>query len=401
MMNAPPEHRYTLILLLTLNAVSIVAMQFIVPAMPSLVSEFATTPAMVQLTLTLFMLGYAVFQIAYGPLSDRFGRKGLLLWATGVFVVGSFLGAVAPNIEVLILARVLQSVGAAAGFVLPPAVARDVYGHAGAPRAIGWISISAGIAAVISPYIGGLVHETAGWRWGMGLNGALGVAILMACWLFLTESHPTALRRAVGVAGLARGYAALARSQRFIGYLLAVAFVNGTFYAFFAGGTFVAIEILSLSPSQFGLLTMPLVLVFLPSAYLSVRMAARFGTTKIIVFGTLTTFVGSAGLLVVALSGSVSVVAMLFASVLIGWGNGQVIPNATAAAMNLFPKLAGTASASLGTAQMGMGAVASLLFGLLHNGTSTPMAALMAGMGLLAFVSCGLIVASRQRTAPV
>jgi DHA1 family bicyclomycin/chloramphenicol resistance-like MFS transporter len=235
----------------------------------------------------------------------------------------------------------------------------------------------------------------------MGLNGALGIAILMACWLFLTESHPAALRRAVGVAGLARGYAALARSQRFMGYLLAVAFVNGTFYAFFAGGTFVAIEILSLSPSQFGLLTMPLVLVFLPSAYLSVRMAARYGSTKIIVLGTLTTFVGSAGLLVVALSGNVSVVAMLFASVLIGWGNGQVIPNATAAAMNLFPKLAGTASASLGTAQMGMGAVASLLFGLLHNGTSTPMAALMAGMGLLAFVSCGLIVASRQRTAPV
>ena len=105
-------------------------------------------------------------------------------------------------------------------------------------------------------------------------------------------------------------------------------------------------------------------------------------------------------MLMMALFGNVSVGTLLFASLLIGWGNGQVIPNATAAAMNLFPKLAGTASASLGTAQMGMGAVASFLFGLLHNGTSTPMAALMAGMALLAVVSCGLIVASWQRAAP-
>jgi MFS transporter, DHA1 family, multidrug resistance protein len=400
MLKASPEHRHTLILLLTVNAVSIVAMQFIVPAMPSMVGEYATTPAMVQLTLTMFMLGYAAFQIAYGPLSDRFGRKGVLLWATAVFVIGSFLGMVAPNIEVLILARVLQSVGAAAGFVLPPAVARDVYGHDGAPRAIGWISISAGLAALLTPYLGGLVHETVGWRWGMGLNGVMGIGILAACWMFLTESHPPALRRAVGIAGLARGYATLVRSQRFMGYLLAVAFVNGAFYAFFAGGTFVAIEIMGLSPSQFGLLTIPVVLLFLPSAYLSVRMAARYGSTRIIAFGTLTTFVGSAGLLVVALSGNVNVAAMLVASAMLGWGNGQVIPNATAAALNLFPKLAGTASASLGTAQMGMGAVASLLFGLLHNGTSTPMAALMAAMGLAAFVSCGLIVAARHREAP-
>ena len=103
--------------------------------------------------------------------------------------------------------------------------------------------------------------------------------------------------------------------------------------------------------------------------------------------------------LVVALVGHASVAAMLVASAMLGWGNGQVIPNATAAGVNLFPKLAGTASASLGTAQMGMGAVASLLFGLMHNGTPTPMAALMAGMGLAAFVSCALIVAARRRPA--
>lgn len=399
MLNAPPEHRYTLILLLTLNAVSIVAMQFIVPAMPSLVGEYATTPAMVQLTLTLFMLGYAAFQIAYGPLSDRFGRKGVLMWATAVFVVGSFLGMVAPNIETLILARVLQSVGAAAAFVLPPAVARDVYGHDGAPKAIGWISISAGLAAGAAPYLGGLVHETVGWRWGMGLNGVLGIGILVACGLFLAESHPAALRRTVGLGGLARGYATLARSPRFMGYLLAAAFVNGVFYAYFAGGTFVAIDILGLSPSQFGLMTLPVIILFVPSAYFSVRLAARFGSTRIIALGTLITLSGSVGLFVAVLSGHTSVAAMLIASAILGWGNGQVIPNATAEAVNLFPKLAGTASASLGTAQMGMGAVASLLFGLMHDGTPTAMAMLMAGMALAAFVSCGLIVAARRRPA--
>ncbi len=399
MLNAPPEHRYTLILLLTLNAVSIVAMQFIVPAMPDLAAAFGTTPAAVQLTLTVFMLGYAVFQIAYGPLSDRFGRKVVLMWATAVFVIGSILGAVAPSIEVLILARLLQSVGAAAGFVLPPAVARDVYGPDRAARAISWISISAGIAALFAPYAGGLVHETVGWRWGMVFNAALGAAILAGCGLYLTESHPVAKRRKVGIVGLARGYATLACTPTFIGLLLAVAFVNGAFYAFFAGGTFVAIDILGLSPSEFGLLIIPVIALFLPSAYLSVRLSDRFGSLRVIALGTVVSFGGSLLLLWAALTGNTSVELLLVAAACLGWGNGQVIPIATASGVGLVPSLAGTASAALGTAQMGLGAVSSLLFGLFHDGTPTAMAALMAAMALAALLSCALVMSGRRKLA--
>ena len=399
MLNAPPEHRYTLALLLALNAVSIVAMQFIVPAMPDLVSVFDTTPAAVQLTLTIFMLGYAVFQVAYGPLSDRYGRKGVLMAATAVYTLGSFIGTIAPSIEILILARLLQSVGAAAGFVLPPAVARDVYGDSAA-RAISWISISAGIAALFAPYFGGLIHETIGWRWGMGFNGALGVVMLLACGLALAESHPVSLRRKVGLAGLARGYATLAGTPTFLGFVLATAFVNGAFYAFFAGGTFVAIEILGLSPSEFGLLIVPVIALFLPSAYLSVRLSERFGPVRVIALGTLVSFAGSLLLLGAALGGAMSVELLLVASTFLGWGNGQVIPIATASGVGLNPALAGTASAALGTAQMGMGAVASLLFGLFHDGTPTAMAALMASMALAALLSCALIAAGRRKLAP-
>jgi DHA1 family bicyclomycin/chloramphenicol resistance-like MFS transporter len=386
MLKAPPEHRHTLALLLALNAVSIVAMQFIVPAMPDLVAVFDTTPAAVQLTLTIFMLGYAVFQVAYGPLSDRYGRKGVLMAATTVYTLGSFIGAIAPSIEILILARLLQSVGAAAGFVLPPAVARDVYGDSAA-RAISWISISAGVAALFAPYFGGLIHETIGWRWGMGFNGALGVVMLLACGLALAESHPVSLRRKVGLAGLARGYATLAGTPTFLGFVLATAFVNGAFYAFFAGGTFVAIEILGLSPSEFGLLIIPVIALFLPSAYLSVRLSERFGPVRVIALGA-------------ALGGAMSVELLLVASAFLGWGNGQVIPIATASGVGLNPALAGTASAALGTAQMGMGAVASLLFGLFHDGTPTAMAALMASMALAALLSCALIAAGRRKLAP-
>jgi len=399
MLNAPPEHRYTLILLLALNAVSIVAMQFIVPAMPDLAAAFSTTPAAVQLTLTVFMLGYAAFQIAYGPLSDRFGRKVVLMWATAVFVAGSILGAVAPSIEVLILARLLQSVGAAAGFVLPPAVARDVYGEDRAARAISWISISAGVAALFAPYAGGLVHETVGWRWGMVFNAALGIGILAACGFYLAESHPVAKRRTVGIAGLARGYATLARTPTFMGFLLAVAFVNGAFYAFFAGGTFVAIDILGLSPSEFGLLIIPVIALFLPSAYLSVRFAERFGPLRVMALGTVVSLGGALLLLWAALAGQTSVELLLVASACLGWGNGQVIPVATAKGVGLVESLAGTASAALGTAQMGMGALASLLFGLFHDGTPTAMAALMAAMALAALLSCTLVVTGRRKLA--
>ena len=168
-----------LLIMLMLNAIEIFAMQLLVPSMPDLKNYFTTSDYNVQLTLTVFMFGFAVSQILYGPLSDKYGRKPLILLSIFIFIIGSILGFFSQSIETLIISRLIQSIGAAGGMVLPPAVIRDVYGESGSTRAIGWLSIVAGIAALLAPYIGGLLNDTYGWRSGMLVLVIIGIIIFI------------------------------------------------------------------------------------------------------------------------------------------------------------------------------------------------------------------------------
>ncbi|MDA0367238.1 MAG: multidrug effflux MFS transporter [Proteobacteria bacterium] len=396
-MSDSETRRYTLALLLALTGTSAFSLQFFVPAMPALVGIFETTPAMVQLTLTLFLAAYGIFQAIYGPLSDRFGRKPVLVAAITIYIAGSFLGAAALSIEMVIIARVLQAVGAAAGFVLVPAIARDVYGRDGAPRAMGYISMTNGFISAAGPLVGGLIHQYAGWRYGLMATGALGVTMLLFTVLYLRESG-TVIRQRVAIAVLARGYAALAKTRGFMGYVLSVASVNGVFYAFLAGAAFVAIENLGVSPSGFGLLMVPAVAMFMTASFFSDRLARRIGTTRVILIGTLFTATGAVGLLVVSLAGHQSVTALLIASAFMGLGNGQVLPACISEAVSVEPRLAGTASAWLGVSQMAVAAAASQIYGFIHDGTTLPVALLMTILagGALG----GWVLIARRNVAP-
>ncbi len=396
-MSDSETRRYTLALLLALTGTSAFSLQFFVPAMPALVGIFETTPAMVQLTLTLFLAAYGIFQAIYGPLSDRFGRKPVLVAAITIYIAGSFLGAAALSIEMVIIARVLQAVGAAAGFVLVPAIARDVYGRDGAPRAMGYISMTNGFISAAGPLVGGLIHQYAGWRYGLMATGALGVTMLIFTVLYLRESG-TVVRQRVAIAVLARGYAALAKTRGFMGYVLSVASVNGVFYAFLAGAAFVAIENLGVSPSGFGLLMVPAVAMFMTASFFSDRLARRIGTTRVILIGTLFTATGAVGLLVVSLAGHQSVTALLIASAFMGLGNGQVLPACISEAVSIEPRLAGTASAWLGVSQMAVAAAASQIYGFIHDGTTVPVALLMTILGASALG--GWVLIARRNVAP-
>ncbi len=396
-MSDSETRRYTLALLLALTGTSAFSLQFFVPAMPALVGIFETTPAMVQLTLTLFLAAYGIFQAIYGPLSDRFGRKPVLVAAITIYIAGSFLGAAALSIEMVIIARVLQAVGAAAGFVLVPAIARDVYGRDGAPRAMGYISMTNGFISAAGPLVGGLIHQYAGWRYGLMATGALGVTMLIFTVLYLRESG-TVVRQRVAIAVLARGYVALAKTRGFMGYVLSVASVNGVFYAFLAGAAFVAIENLGVSPSGFGLLMVPAVAMFMTASFFSDRLARRIGTTRVILIGTLFTATGAVGLLVVSLAGHQSVTALLIASAFMGLGNGQVLPACISEAVSIEPRLAGTASAWLGVSQMAVAAAASQIYGFIHDGTTVPVALLLTILGASALG--GWVLIARRNVAP-
>tara|TARA_B100000686_G_scaffold344358_1_gene426816 strand:+ start:566 stop:1759 length:1194 start_codon:yes stop_codon:yes gene_type:complete len=386
------NHKHTLVLLLALNGISILAMQFIVPAMPDIQNTFNTTSSKIQLILTIFMLGYSISQVVYGPLSDRFGRRPVMIWSLIMFVVGSLLGAFAEDINILIVARLIQAIGAAGGFVLPPAVARDVYGPEGSRIAIGWISIAAGFSALLAPFAGGFIHETYGWRLGMILMALIGLIMLLLTYFFLNESNINSRIRSINFFLLAKNYKEVFYKKFFVQYFFGLALVNGVFYAFFAGTSFIASENLNLSPSEFGLMMAPIVIAFVPSAYLSVKLANRFSGSLIITIGSSFSLLSSLFIVFLALNNNISIFFLVIASIFLGWGNGHVIPIATSNAINLLPSKAGTASAALGTGSMLAGALASMIFGIFHDGTALPMAIIMTVMALVAFVACLSII---------
>ncbi len=386
-----------LLIMLMLNAIEIFAMQLLVPSMPDLKNYFTTSDYNVQLTLTVFMFGFAVSQILYGPLSDKYGRKPLILLSIFIFIIGSILGFFSQSIETLIISRLIQSIGAAGGMVLPPAVIRDVYGESGSTRAIGWLSIVAGIAALLAPYIGGLLNDTYGWRSGMLVLVIIGIIIFIVSLIFYPESLKSKEKNNFSLLAIFLDYYELFSLRVFCIFFIILSSINGVFYAFFAGGVYVVVENLGLQSTDFGLIMVPLVVSFVISAYISVRVNKFFNPLIIIFLGSLFSFFSAIMIYILFITGNLTFFTLTFFGLFLGWGNGQVIPLSTSLAINLFPSKAGTVSAAIGTGSMLAGAIISLLYGLIYSGSPNSMSILMISTSLLAVVFCSLILFKKER----
>lgn len=386
-----------LLIMLLLNAVEIFAMQLLVPSMPDLKNYFSTSAYNVQLTLTVFMFGFAISQILYGPLSDRYGRRPIILLSIIIFIIGSVMGFLSQSIELLIISRLIQSIGAAGGMVLPPAIIRDIYGETSSTKAIGWLSIVAGIAALLAPYFGGLLNDTYGWRSGMLILVIIGIVILIISFSFLPESLKNREKKYFSLFVIIRDYYELFNIKIFSIFFIILSSINAVFYAFFAGGVFVVVENLGLLPSDFGLVMVPLVLSFVISAYISVRINKFFNPLSIIFFGSIFSFFSAFMIYLSYLSGHLSIYSLTFFSLFLGWGNGQIIPLATSLAINLFPARAGTVSAAVGTGSMLAGAIVSFLFGIMYSGTANSMSVLMIITSFIALVFCGLLLYLKKK----
>ena len=383
--------------MLLLNSIEIFAMQLLVPSMPKLQSYFSTSAYNVQLTLTVFMFGFAIAQILYGPLSDKYGRKPLILFSIIIFIIGSAMSFFSTSIEFLILSRLVQSIGAAGGMVLPPAVIRDVYGESDSTKAIGWLSIVAGIAALLAPYFGGLLNDTYGWRAGMFILVIIGIIIFIISLVYLPESLEYKEKNNFSIISIIRDYSQLFYIRTFCILFIILSSINAVFYAFFAGGVFVVVENLNLSSANFGLIMVPLVLSFVISAYISVRINKIFNPINIIFLGSMFSFFSAVMIYLSFLTGNLSIYSLTFFGLFLGWGNGQVIPLATSLAINIFPTRAGTASASIGTGSMLAGAIVSLLFGIWYDGTPISMSILMITTSLAALVFCFLLLYIKKK----
>lgn len=370
-------------ILVVATATGPLALNIFVPSMPGLVRVFDTDYATIQLTLTLYLVGVAVAQLAYGPLSDRFGRRPTLLAGLTIYAAASLLCAFAWSVEMLIVGRILQAVGGCAGMVLGRAIVRDVFERDRAASVIALVTMAMAVAPAMAPALGGLLESSFGWHSTFLVPMALGLVVLAASIPLLHETNLTPIPR-IDLPSMLRSYGELLRSRAFIGYAGNTATSVGAFFAFLAGGPYVVIEILHRPPSEYGLYFVLISGGYMTGNFLASRMSQRLGVDRMIPLGVAVSTVGglaSVGLLV---AGIVTTASVFLPMMLVAVGNGLSQPNGIAGAVSVNPRIAGAASGLMGFGQMATGAVFTIVVGLLQNQTDHRA---MAGMILFACIT--------------
>ena len=378
-------------LLAAVTATGPLAMQIFLPALPAVQRDFETTAAVVQLTLSLSLLAIAIATLAYGPLSDRYGRRPVLLVGLGLFLFGTLVCVLASGIEVLIFGRIVQAAGGAAGMVLARAVVRDVWGHEQAAGAIARLTMVMVVAPMVAPAIGGLLTDLFAWRAVFWFSALAGVVIAFWTAIRLPETH-VARGRADGARDILRGFAHLLGSGRFRAYVAHTAFSSMMFFAFISGAPYLMVDVLERPATEYGLWFMAASLGFMAGNFLAIRTSGRWSVPASMLTGTLLGLAGvaiSAGLV---WAGHLSPLGLFLPITLTMVGNGLAMPNAQAGALNVFPHRAGTASGFSGFSQMMLSAVAIQAVGQLHDGTAWPMLMFMSlGAGGALIAACSIV----------
>jgi DHA1 family bicyclomycin/chloramphenicol resistance-like MFS transporter len=344
-----------------------IAMHMLVPALPHAARDLGASVGAMQTTISLYILGLAVGQLGYGPVSDRFGRRPILMVGLSLYTVAGLAAFFAPNVLWLIVARVLQALGGGAGMALSRAIVRDMVPPERAASMIGYVTMGMALIPMVVPVLGGVLDELFGWQSVFAFTFVFGLAVTALLWADLGETNrdPSPSMRAQ-----MRSYPELLRSARFWGYAATAALASGTFFAFIGGGPWVATQILGLTPSTFGFYFGFISAGYVVGNFFSGRYAMRVGINLMMLAGGL---VGTAGVvlaLVLFAAGLVGPLSFFGAILFVGVGNGLLLPSANAGIVSVEPHLAGSAS-GLGSAMLvGGGAALSVLGGgLLGPGT--------------------------------
>jgi DHA1 family bicyclomycin/chloramphenicol resistance-like MFS transporter len=390
-MTAPQPIRPSFAILVAISAVGPLALNIFIPSMPGLQREFAVPYGTVQLTLTLYLIGMAACQLVYGPVSDRVGRRPMLLGGLAVFVVASLMAAMAPTIEVLIAARLLQALGGAAGIVLARTMVRDVFDREQSASVISYITMAFVVAPMVAPALGGLIDAHGGWRGSFWLLTVLGAAILAAAAYRLPETHVDRLGRGGGM-GLITGAVTLFALPRFRSYAATLSFSTVVFFSFLGGAPHIMVDVLGKTPVEYGLWFAVVSIGYMIGNFFSGRFTRRFGIDRMILVGCTITLAGGALCLAAGISGMLTPLTLFAPMGLAALGNGMTIPNGTTGAISVDPRLTGSAAGWAGFTQMACGAAASQLVGNLQNSWPFALFWFMAAASLLALASHALVL---------
>ncbi|MGY2051891.1 multidrug effflux MFS transporter [Methylobacterium sp. JK268] len=375
--------RASLPLLVAVTMTGTVALHIFVPVLPAAAADLGTSPVVAQLTITLYLVGLACGQLVYGPLSDRFGRRPVLIGGMSLYLAGLVLAIPAPSIGVLVAARVLQSLGACGSLVLGRAMVRDVSTPEDATAKLALLTMAMTLTPALAPAIGGVVGGAFGWRAvfvllaaAVALLGALVVTTLPE-----TNRAPVALP---GLGAVVAAYLRLLRIPAYRAYVVAGACAGTSLYAFLAVAPFLLGEHLGQTPQAVGFDCLLVVAGMVAGAWIAARLARRVPTRRAARGGNALCFLGALALLAIDRSGQLSVATLILPLVLYAVGIGILGPNAVAGLMNVDPHAAGAASSLYGFVQMTCGAVFTLAVAAWHDGTATPVAVTLLAAASLA-----------------
>jgi len=355
----PPRHPGVIVLIILGFMLLPLSTDMYLASLPGLRLYFDVSVPQAQLTLSVFVVGFAISQLAYGPLSDRFGRRPVLLGGLGIYVVASLACLSAQSIEWLITARFFQAMGACASTVIGRAIIRDIYGGAGAARTLGYVLAGTSMAATA---------------------------------LLLAESNAQRNATATQTRHLIANYLTLLRSRRFVGFMLCFASGYCAIFTWLSMSSFVLIGALGLSPQRYGVLFGLTVPGYLVGTLLAARLSGRLGVDRLVAIGSILCALAGSLMAVLALAGVQHVAALLLPLALLLCGTGFINPAATAGAIAPFAKMAGTASALLGFAQMAIGAGYGFIAAQFHDGTTLAMACAIGLSSLMTLASYLLLV---------
>ena len=282
-MIVPPGRKPSLALLAAVTALAFSALHMVVPALPILTAAFDDTPSRVQLVVTLFLAGIAVGQLLYGPISDRFGRRPVLLAGLMLFLAGTVLCGAAWSLPVLIVGRVLQASGACAGIVLGRAIIRDVYEREAAARGLAIVMMTMTLVPGVSPAIGAYLAEWIDWRAIFAVLGVLGAAVLALIAARLPETNPSPAR--LDLVGMARSYVTLARSPEYVAFALCGACSSASWFTFCASAPYVLSNLLSEPASTYGVMILLPMATYMLGNGLAARLAPRIGSLRLMLYG--------------------------------------------------------------------------------------------------------------------
>ncbi len=368
-----------------LSAFGPLAIDFYLPAFPAMAQAFGTDEKHVQTTLAAYFLGLSLGQLAYGPVADRFGRRGPLLFGITLFTLASLACAYAPNLETLVLARFVQALGGCAGMVLSRAIVSDKCDPVASAKVFSQLMLVMGLAPILAPMLGGVLVNVSGWQSIFLALSLFSAACLLAVSLGLPESLPPDMPRQP-LSGALRQYLRLLGDRVFLGHALTGGVAIAGMFAYIAGSPFVFIKLYGVPAEHYGWLFGTNAAGFILMAQVNARLLAKRGPAFLLARAVWLYLLAGLALLCVAALRPDSLWPLLVPLFLCIASLGCIIPNASACAMSGQGARAGSASALMGCVQFSVAAGAAALVGVLHDGSAVPMA--------LVISLCGVVVVS-------